>query len=133
MLNFVFGVPTQSFLRLVVVALLWASAALAVDLGDVFLVKQGTTEGGTDNHATVLQSWLDDTNTLVTAMLQAMPEDSTKVNKDDVVLKDNLAAYFKIRVNKNGGINGQDANTYTSVRSKWLFNPHLLPNMFLRN
>lgn len=118
-LNSLFTSPTQSFLRFLVVTLLWASAALAVNLGDVFEVKKGTTEGGTDNHATVLQSWLDDTATLVTAMLQAMPEDPSKVGKDDVVLKDNLAAYFKIRVNKAGGINGQDTNSYTNVRSTY--------------
>lgn len=124
MLNFVSDVPKQSFLRLILVALLWASAALAVTLEDVFQVKIGSDQGGTDDHHATLQSWLDDTSSLVAAMVEAMPEDSKKAGQSDPVLREvlkaNLGAYFKIRVNKNGGIHANDVTAYGDVRGKFV-------------
>ena len=106
----------QSFF---ILASLWLSIGLCQNLGTLFNVKTGTTNGGCDNRAGTLQSWLTDTNTLVTTILNAMPDDPTQIGNDQT-LRNNLGAFFGIRFTQRGTgtINGQDISAYSSVKGK---------------
>jgi hypothetical protein len=114
------GNRLQSFFTL---ALLWASIGLCQNLGTLFNVKTGTTNGGCDNRAGTLQSWLTDTFTLVTTVLNAMPDDPTQIGNDQA-LKNNLGAFFGIRFTQGGtgSINRQDVNAYTGVKGMSMSN-----------
>ena len=106
-----------------ILALLWASIGLCQNLGTLFNVKTGTANGGCDSRAGTLQSWLTDTNTLVTTILNAMPDDPTQIGNDQS-LRNNLGAFFGIRFTQSGTgtINKQDVNTYSSIKGTFMSN-----------
>jgi len=125
-------IQTGNYVTLFVFLLAFLPAVYCAKLDELFRIKKGTDKGGADGRTDILQKyvslnriesnanqnrWLDDTETLVNALLPVLPENPAAVDVNDADLARNLQAYFKIRINKSkGGINGQDIEKYTALR-----------------
>lgn len=100
----------------VVSAICFISVTQAALLENVFRIKRGDRDGGCQSKTTVLRQWMDDTSTLVAAVLNGMPADPRTLN--DQNMKNNLAAFFGISFGPggNGQIVAGDISAYRDVR-----------------
>jgi len=92
-------------------ALFWLSSAAT--LNDLFVVKTAGNGLCTTAQQTAISSWLVDTETLVDALLKAIPKYDT-----DESLRLNMAAFFSIGITKAGSMNKGDIGKANTIKRK---------------